>query len=182
VSGHDGAWFAQKAREYKSKGQLRNAWFYYREAIALTVPVDFMSTLATDKLYDETQSVLPSDLPTEVKPIPLVTAAASPQNVAPVRQQPKPEVEQFAGAKPGPTVTLTALFPLVVGSDLDLVVKYQAADISNTAQTFQQNTAVMKALLVKFPEFRDAFAGIVARAVDPAGQDYGSLLPMKDIK
>jgi hypothetical protein len=42
--------------------------------------------------------------------------------------------------------------------------------------------AVMKALITKYPELRDAFAGIVARAVDPSGRDYGSLLPMKDIK
>jgi len=29
---------------------------------------------------------------------------------------------------------------------------------------------------------RDAFAGIVVRAVEPSGRDYGSMLPMKDIK
>ena len=46
-----------------------------------------------------------------------------------------------------------------VGSDLDLVVRYQAADVSNTVQTFQVNTAVIKALVAKFPEFRDAFDG-----------------------
>jgi hypothetical protein len=40
----------------------------------------------------------------------------------------------------------------------------------------------MTALLVKYPELRDAFDGIVARAVEPSGRDYGSLLPMKDIK
>src|SRR5438067_678798 len=65
---------------------------------------------------------------------------------------------------------------------LDLVVKYQSADISNTAQTFQDNAAVMKGLVTKYPELRDAFAGIVARAVEPSGRDYGSLLAMKDIK
>jgi hypothetical protein len=70
-----------------------------------------------------------------------------------------------------------------VGQDLDLVVKYQCADVSNTAQTFQDNAAVMKALVGKYPEFRDAFDGVVARAVEPTtGRDYGSLLPMKDIK
>ena len=31
-------------------------------------------------------------------------------------------------------------------------------------------------------ELRDGFAGIVARAVDASGQDYGTLLAMKDIK
>jgi len=41
---------------------------------------------------------------------------------------------------------------------------------------------VIKALVAKYPELRDAFAGVVARAVDPSGRDYGTLLPMKDIK
>jgi hypothetical protein len=66
--------------------------------------------------------------------------------------------------------------------DLDLVVKYQSADVSNTTQAFQDNTAVMKALVTKYPELRDAFDGIVARAVEPSGRDYGSLLAMKSIK
>jgi len=72
--------------------------------------------------------------------------------------------------------------PLAVGGDLDVVVKYQAADVSNAARTFQENTAVIKALVAKFPEFREAFAGVVARAVEPSGRDYGSLMAMKDIK
>src|SRR5437899_3217769 len=82
----------------------------------------------------------------------------------------------------GKTYKLTQLFPLAVGKDLDLVVKYQSADVSNTAQIFQDNAAVMKGLVTKYPELRDAFAGIVARAVEPSGRDYGSLLAMKDIK
>lgn len=69
-----------------------------------------------------------------------------------------------------------------MGNDLDLIVKYQAADISSTNQTYQNNVAVIKALVAKFPEVRDAFAGVVARAVDPSGRDYGTLLPMKDVK
>jgi hypothetical protein len=69
-----------------------------------------------------------------------------------------------------------------VGDDLDVVVKYQDADVSNTSRTFQENIAVIKALVAKFPEFRDAFAGVVARAVEPSGRDYGTLLAMKAIK
>lgn len=61
-------------------------------------------------------------------------------------------------------------------------MKYQSPDISDTGKTFQDNAAVMKALLAKFPELRDGFAGIVVRAVEPSGKDYGSMLPMKDIK
>jgi hypothetical protein len=157
IAGHDGNWFADRARAFKAKGQNRNAWLYYIEARDLVVPVPFMYTQLTDKLADESETVKPSDLP--------VSGST---------------VELAAGGK---THRLTTLFPLAVKQDLELVVKYQSADISNTAQTFQDNTAVMKALVAKYPEFRDAFDGVVARAVEPTtGRDYGSLLPMKDIK
>jgi hypothetical protein len=156
LNGHDGAWFAQRARDFKAKGQNRNAWLYYREATALSAPVDFMSTLVTDKLYDEMQMVLPNDLPMNGK-----------------------IVDVSVGAK---TYHVTDIFPLAVGNDLDVVAKYQAADVSNTAQTYQENVAVTKALLAKYPEFREAFAGVVVRAVEPSGRDYGSLMAMKDIK
>ena len=69
-----------------------------------------------------------------------------------------------------------------MGDDLDLIVKYQASDISNSNQTYQMNVAVMKALVAKFPELRDGFAGVVVRAVDPSGRDYGTMLAMKEIK
>jgi hypothetical protein len=154
VAGHDGTWFAERARVFKSKGQKHNAWFYYLEARDLLAPVPFMSTMATDKLYDEAQAIPLSDLPTE----------------GPI---------ELTGTK---TYRLTAIFPLVVGNDLDLVVKYQSADVSDTAKAFQENSAVIRALSAKYPEFRDAFAGIVARAVQPDGRDYGSLLPMSEIK
>jgi hypothetical protein len=156
IGGHDGAWFGQRARELKSKGQNRSAWLFYHQAIALTSPVDFMSTLNTDRLYDEAQSVLPSDLPANGQTVDLAAA--------------------------GKTYKLTSVSALAVGNDLDLLVKYQAADVSNTGQMFQENTAVIKTLLAKFPEFRDSFAGVVARAVEPSGRDYGTLLLMKDIK
>ena len=156
IKGHDGNWFADKAREFKSKGQAVNAWFYYVEARELLVPVPFMYTQTTDKLYDEMQSIKPTDLPVSGNAV------------------------NLAGA--GKSYTLTNIFPLPVGDDLDLVVKYRAADISDTAKTFQENTAVMKALLTKYPQLRDAFDGLVARAVEPSGRDYGSMLPMKEIK
>ncbi|HZQ66990.1 MAG TPA: hypothetical protein VFA68_00615 [Terriglobales bacterium] len=153
IGGHDWKWFADQARQYKAKGQTHNAWFYYEEARDLAVPVPFMSTLDTDKLYDEMQASKPSDL--------------------------SPPPDLVVGTK---TYKLNAIFPTTVGNDLDLVVKYQSADISNTAQTFQDNLAVMKALLAKYPEYREAFSSVVARAVAPNGQDYGTMMPMKDIK
>jgi hypothetical protein len=156
VNGHDGPWFGQRAKEFKAKGQNRNAWFYFRQAIALSAPTDFMSTLATDKLYDEAQTVQPADLPLNGNTIELTAGTT--------------------------TYKLTAMFPLPVGNDFDLVVKYEAADVSNTYLTFQANVAVIKATVAKFPEFRDAFDGVVARAVEPSGRDYGAMLPMKEIK
>ena len=156
INGHDANWFAQRARDYKAKGQTRNAWLYFHEAISLTTPADFMSNLATDKLYDEAQTVQPIDLPVNGNTVDLSAAGA--------------------------TYKLTAIFPLAVGSDLDLIVRYQAADVSNTVQTFQTNNALIKALLAKFPEFRDAFSGVAARAVEPSGRDFGTMLPMKEIK
>lgn len=152
VAGHDGNWFADRAREFKAKGQNHNAWFYYGEARELLVPVPFMATATTDKLYDEMQTVKPADLP---------------------------PADLTAGTK---TYKITDLFPIPVGQDFDLVVRYQSADVSDTGRTFQDNAAVMKALVAKYPELRDAFAGIVVRAVEPSGRDYGSMQPMKDIK
>jgi hypothetical protein len=152
VSGHDGNWYLQQARSYKSKGRNRLAWFYYLEARELLVPVSFMYTQLTDRAYDEMQTVKPSDPP----PFDLIGA--------------------------GKTYKVIDLFPVVVGNDLDLVVKYQTISVSDTGQTFQENMAVMRALLTKYPELREAFAGVVARATETSGRDYGSLMAMKDIK
>jgi hypothetical protein len=135
---------------------LHNAWLFYLQARSLLSPLPFMSTLATDKLYDESQSAQPADMPANGKTVDLPAGTA--------------------------TYKLTAVFPEIVGNDLDLIVKYQAADISNTNQAYQNNVAVIKALVAKYPEVRDGFAAVVARAVDPGGRDYGTLLAMKDIK
>ncbi|MBV9341456.1 MAG: hypothetical protein JO159_11285 [Acidobacteria bacterium] len=156
IAGHDSSWFLEHARTFKSKGQTHNAWLYFIEGRELAMPVPFMYTQLTDKLYEEIQSVKPADFPVDGKTADLA-----------------------AGSK---TYRLTTVFPLAVGQDLDLVVKYATADVSNSGQTFQDNMTVMKALIMKFPELRDAFAGVVARAVEPSGRDYGSLMPMKDIK
>lgn len=152
AAGHDGQWFVTKAREFKTKGQIRNAWLYSALARDMLVPVPFMSTMVTDKLYDEFQSVKPADLP------PSDISAA------------------------GKTFKVNSLYLLPVNNELDLILKYASADVSNSTQTFQDNQAVIKALVAKYPEFRGAFDSVVVRAVEPSGRDFGSLLPMKDIK
>jgi len=156
VSGHDSAWFAARAREYKGKGQAHNAWWFYQEASSLASPVTFMSTMATDRLYDEFQTSQPADLPGGGKSADLVVG-----NI---------------------TYKLIAIFPEAVGDDLDLIVKYESADAANSNLAYPANVAVIKALVTKYPEVREAFAGVVARAQDNSGHDYGTLLAMKDIK
>src|SRR6266487_1195 len=151
IAGHDSNWFLERARTFKTKGQTHNAWLYFLQGSELAVAVPFMYTQSTDKLYDETQSVKPSDFPADGRTVDLT-------------------------APTGKTYKLTSVFPLAVGQDLDLVARFQTADVSNTGQTFQENMTVMKALVLKFPELRDAFNGIVARAVEPSGKDYGSLM------
>jgi len=156
IAGHDSDWFLTQARQFKAKGQMHNAFFYYQEARSLVSPLPFMSTLTTDKLFDESQNLQPTDMPLGGKTADLSVGAVA--------------------------YKLTAVFPQPVGNDLDLIVKYQSANVANANQAYQDNVAVMKALVAKFPEVRDAFAAVVARAVDASGQDYGTLLAMKDIK
>ena len=154
--GHDSDWFSARARDFQTKGQLHNAWLYYVVARSLVSPLPFMSTAVTDKLYDESQKLQPADFPAEGKTADLPAGTA--------------------------TYKLTAIFPEFVGNDLDLIVRYQASDVSNSNQTYQNNVAMMKTLLTKYPELRGAFTAVVARAVDPGGHEYGTLLAMKEIK
>ncbi|HSS98813.1 MAG TPA: hypothetical protein VLK33_17380 [Terriglobales bacterium] len=152
AAGHDGQWFVTKAREFKTKGQMRNAWLYAAQAREMLVPVPFMSTMVTDKLYDEFQSVKPADMP-------------------------PPDI-----AAAGKTYKVNSLYLLPLNNELYLILKYASPDVSNNTQTFQDTQSVMKALVAKYPEFRDAFDAVVVRAVEPSGRDFGSQLPMKDIK
>jgi len=156
VAGHDAVWYVQQARRYKQQGQLHNAWFYYVLAWQIYSPVDFMSSLQLDKLSAEIQEVRPADVPI-TDPVSLTAANGRTYNLS----------QEFA-------------VPDEHGQ-LSLVVKYWASDISNTAMAFQDNTSVIQAVVARSPELRQAFSGIVARATTSTGQDYGTLLAMKDI-
>jgi len=156
LAGHDGEWYVTQARAFKAKGQNHNAYFYYLEGWELLAPVTFMSTTQLDSVADELNAVRPSDLPANGQTVDL--------------------------AANGKTYHLTQLFATAVGDALDLVVKYQVPSIADQNAAYQDNVSVMKGLLAKYPEFRDGFAAIVARAVEPGGTDYGTLLAMKDVK
>ncbi len=156
LAGHAPSWFLDQAREHKAKGQLHNAWFYYLTAWDLQAPVSFMSTRNLDRLADEMQQVRPTDLPSATSPLMLMSG--------------------------GKSYKVTYMTPVAEKGELYLVVRFEAADVSNTQQAFADNMAVIKGLVQRYPEFRQGFAGVVARATEPSGRDYGSLLAMKDVK
>ena len=156
IGGHDGQWYLTKAREYKAKGYAHDAWFYYLTAWDLTAPVNFMSTPQLDKIADEMQGARPADLPSDASPLSL--------------------------SANGKVFKITELAAVPVDNNLDLRIRYQNPDAGNSGVAFQDNMAVIKAIVAKYPEFRDAFNSIIARAVDGSGHEYGSLLPTKDMK
>jgi len=156
LGGHDGQWYIAKAREFKQKGQLVNAWFYYLTAWDLMAPVDFMSTPTLDKLSDETQAARPPDLPSASAPL-MLTAS-------------------------GKSFAVTELSALPVNGELYVRAQYSTPDAANPATASADNAAVMRALLAKYPGMREAFSGAIARATDAAGHDYGTITPMKDVK
>jgi len=157
VAGHDSAWYLNQANQYKSQGHSLSAWLYYLEGRELAIAVPFMETEATDKLYQQESTMKSPEAPSGGNTADLTSAN-------------------------GKTYKLTTMFPLAVGEDLDVVVKYQTPSVADTGKTFEDNMAVMKALVQKYPELRDAFNGIVARGVEPSGRDYGTMMQMKELK
>lgn len=154
VNGHDGKWFLQQARTYKSQGQAHNAWFYYLMAWERIAPLQFMYNKSLEATRQEISQAQPTDLPTPEKP--------------------------FDFSADGKTYKITTLAPFADKDDLDLVLKYQTPDVSNTMQVDKDNRALVKAFLARYPEYKSAFDAIVARAVAPNGQDFGTLISLKE--
>lgn len=155
VNGKNAQWFVDQAQQYQKNGDKLTAYLYYYQAWDLVSPVNFISTQTLDRLGQLIQETRPADVPAD-QPVQL--------------------------AANGRTFSVTQMFPVVDQDKLALVVKWQAADLNDTAKLFQDNTAVMKALVAKYPSLRQSFQQIVARAVAPSGQDYGTALPVDQIK
>ena len=154
VAGKDGNALLQQARTYKSQGQAHNAWFYYLMAWDRLAPLSFMYNKSLETVRQEIAQSQPSDLPTADKP--------------------------FDFSADGKTYKITTLASFTDKDDVDLVLKYQAPDISNTMQVDKDNRALVNAFLARYPEYKSAFNAIVARAVAPNGQDFGTLISLKD--
>jgi hypothetical protein len=155
VNGHDGEWFGAQAKDAKKKGNNYLAWLYDYMAWELQAPVNFMSALELDRLSADVQTLSAPDLP-----------ASSPVT--------------FTAA--GKSYKLTQIFPLVDGGKLDLVVKYEVADLTNTAAVAKANAELIHAIVAAHPELRDQFQTMVVRAVTPGGGDYGTVMAMGEVK
>ncbi len=160
INGHDSAYFVSKANEFATGNHNLLAWLFYMEAWELKAPVNFMYTVERDKIAEQMQKVRPADFLTAQSPLQI---SAGGNNFALIDIF--PEAVQMEG-----------------NSELYLVVKYRAnTDVSDTGKTFQANVDAIHALVQRYPEMRNAFDGIVARAVAPSGADYGTMLSMKDV-
>jgi len=156
VKGKDWQQFWKEAVAFKNQGKNLAAYLYFYQVWNFLAPVDFMSTLNLDRVSTALQSVPAPEIPSGNTPASYNT-----------------------GKK---TYQITQIFPLIDQGKLTLIVKHQVPDVSNTSQTFMDNTALMSALVNQHPELRTAFDQMVARAVPPAGEDYGTVLAMKDIR
>jgi len=154
IAGHDGAWYWEQARAYKSKKQFRDAWFYYLTARELLLLVPFMSNRQLEQMASELTGLPPQGLPGE-KPI-----------------------DFLAGGK---VFRVAQVYVVPDNDGLQLVVQHLVADASKTGPNYADNLALIRQWIVTYPEYREAFTAVVARATDPSGREYGSRVPMKDI-
>ena len=82
----------------------------------------------------------------------------------------------------GKVFKVTEITPVPVDNNVALRILHVTPDAANPRLANQDNLAVIKAIVAKYPELRDAFSAVVALAEDDSGHDYGSVLPMKDVK
>ena len=154
-AGHDGVWYWTQAREYARRKQNWNAYFYYQTAAYLLNPVYFLSSPNLDKLLREQAAIAPSGLP-GTQPMVLSTN--------------------------GQTFSITELHTDSSLGGLDLVINYTATDTSDPVATRSRNVELLKAMLARHPELRDAFHGLWAYANAPDQRPFANELPMDQIK
>lgn len=155
VAGHGATYFWEMARSFKSRQQFRNAWFYYLTARELLSLVPFMSNQQLEQMGTELTGLPPQGLPGE-----------------------KP-VDFFAKGK---VFKVAEVYVVPGEGGLELVVRHQVADASKAGPTNLENLALIQGWVSTYPEYREAFTAVVARASDAAGHDYGSRQEMKDIR
>jgi hypothetical protein len=155
AAGHDGVWYWQKAREYAKENQDWNAYFYFQTAAFLLLPADFIESSNFDKLLQEQSAATPPGMPGD-QPM-TVTVAGQP-------------------------VAITNLHTDSTFGGLDLVVSYNAADVSDPVAARTRTVALMKALLTLHPEWKEGFHGLWVFANAPNQHPFALELPIPEIE
>jgi len=153
AAGHDGLWYLQQARDYKSKGQAHNAWFYYLTSWDLLAPVTFMNTNMLTKITQESNSVQPKDVPMNGKPV------------------------TFSAA--GKSYNITEMTTFHTDKDFDLTMKYSVPSTADFNATQADARGLANALVAQYPELKLAFNNVWVHAVDQRGGDVVGLVKLK---
>ncbi len=151
--GHDGLWYLKQARDYKSKGQSHNAWFYYATSWELLAPIPAMNTTLLGNIQEESNGVLPKDVPVEGKPI--------------------------AFSAGGKTYTITDMSTFKTDKNFDLSIKYSVASTGDFNATQADARALANAMVAQYPELKDGFSNIWVHAVDANGAEVVGLVKLK---
>ena len=154
AAGHDGVWYWEKARSYAKASQPWNAYFYFQTAAYLLLPADFVSSANLEKLLQEQSAATPPGLP-----------GAQPMTVS----------------AQGTQFPITDLHTDASFGGLDMVIGYTTGDVSDSAATRTRTVALMKALLIQHPEWKEAFHGLWVFANAPNQHPFALELPMADI-
>lgn len=151
--GHDGLWYLQQARTYKSKGQAHNAWFYYLTSWDLLTPVTFMNTNMLTKITQESNSIQPKDVPVGGTPV------------------------QFNAGGKNYNITDISIFR--TDKNFDLAVKYSVPSTADFNGTQADARNLANAMVTQYPELKDGFNNIWVHAMDPNGGDVVGLVKLK---
>jgi len=152
ASGHDGIWYLQRARDYKSKGQNHNAWFFYLTAWDLMAPVKFMDSALLHKIVQESNGIQPKDVP-----------AGTPVNYS----------------ANGKTYSITDMTVLHGDNSFDLSIKYTVPSTADFNATLADARSLATAFVAQYPELKDVFNKVWAHAVDARGGDVPGLIDLK---
>lgn len=153
AAGHDGIWYLQQAREFKSKGQNHDAWFYYGESWELLKPVNFMATTMLGNILKEMNSIQPKDIATGGK---AVSFSAN-----------------------GKTYNITDMTVYPTDKGFDLSIKYSVPSTADFATTALDARNLANAYIAQYPELKDAFSNVWTHAIDPSGNEVPGVVALK---
>jgi hypothetical protein len=151
--GHDGLWYLQHARDYKSKGQNHNAWFYYVTSWDLLAPLPSMDSRLLGKITQESNSVQPKDIPVGGAPI--------------------------SYSANGKTYNITEISVFPSEKSFDLSIKYSVPSTADFNATVADARNLATAFVSQYPELKDAFNNVWAHAIDANGGDVAGLVTLK---